>query len=52
MSTTASVEVPRESLARGGPVAQIAMLCRSMVEEERWVTSEHFNRALAPASLD
>jgi chromate transporter len=57
---TASVAVPRESLARlflrflrfgllawGGPVAQIAMLRHSMVEEERWVTSEHFNRALA-----
>ncbi|MDY6944686.1 MAG: chromate efflux transporter [Pseudomonadota bacterium] len=34
-------------LAWGGPVAQIAMLRRSMVEEERWVSGEHFNRALA-----
>jgi chromate transporter len=60
MSVTSSVGAPRESLARlfirfvrfgvlawGGPVAQIAMLRRSMVEEERWVTSEHFNRVLA-----
>ena len=34
-------------LAWGGPVAQIAMLRHSLVDEERWVTSEHFNRALA-----
>ncbi len=34
-------------LAWGGPMAQIAMLRQSMVEEERWVTGEHFNRALA-----
>lgn len=60
MSTTLSVGVPRESLGRlfvrflrfgmlawGGPVAQIAMLRHSFVEAERWVTSEHFNRALA-----
>jgi chromate transporter len=60
MSSAVAVAVPRESLFRlflrflrfgllawGGPVAQIAMLRRSMVEAERWVTSEHFNRALA-----
>jgi chromate transporter len=60
MSTTVSVAIPRESLARlfvrflrfgvlawGGPVAQIAMLRHSFVDEERWITSEHFNRALA-----
>lgn len=35
------------SLAWGGPVAQIAMLKRELVEEERWVTPERFNRALA-----
>jgi chromate transporter len=35
------------ALAWGGPVAQIAMLRHSLVDEERWVTSEHFNRALA-----
>ena len=34
-------------LAWGGPVAQIAMLRQELVEEERWVSSEHFNRALA-----
>jgi chromate transporter len=31
-------------LAWGGPVAQIAMIRRELVDEERWVTSEHFNR--------
>ena len=35
------------SLAWGGPVAQIAMIRQELVDEERWVTSEHFNRALA-----
>jgi chromate transporter len=34
-------------LAWGGPVAQIAMLRQAFVEEERWVSSEHFNRMLA-----
>jgi chromate transporter len=34
-------------LAWGGPVAQIAMLRRELVEEERWVTGERFNRLLA-----
>ena len=34
-------------LAWGGPVAQIAMLRQAFVEEERWVSSEHFNRVLA-----
>ena len=56
----ASVHVPRESLGRlflrflkfgslawGGPVAQIAMIRQELVEEEKWVTSEHFNRVLA-----
>lgn len=60
MSSTVAVGIPHEPLGRlflrflrfgmlawGGPVAQIAMLRRSMVEEERWVSSEHFNRALA-----
>ena len=31
-------------LAWGGPVAQIAMLKRELVEEERWISPEHFNR--------
>jgi chromate transporter len=35
------------ALAWGGPVAQIAMVRQSLVDEERWITSEHFNRALA-----
>lgn len=34
-------------LAWGGPVAQIAMIREELVEEERWVSSEKFNRALA-----
>lgn len=34
-------------LASGGPVAQIAMLRQSLVEEERWISSERFNRLLA-----
>jgi chromate transporter len=35
------------SLAWGGPVAQIAMLHRELVVEERWITQERFQRALA-----
>jgi len=34
-------------LAWGGPVAQIAMLRRELVDEERWISSERFNRLLA-----
>ena len=34
-------------LAFGGPVAQIAMLRRELVDEEGWVSSERFNRLLA-----
>ena len=34
-------------LAWGGPVAQIAMIHHDLVEKEKWVTREHFNRALA-----
>lgn len=53
-------EVPHEPLARlflrflkfgslawGGPVAQIAMIRQELVDEETWVTPEHFNRVLA-----
>jgi chromate transporter len=60
MTSAVAVGVPHEPLRRlflrflrfgmlawGGPVAQIAMLRRSMVDEERWVSGEHFNRALA-----
>lgn len=34
-------------LAWGGPVAQIAMLRQELVEEERWVAPDRFNRTLA-----
>lgn len=34
-------------LAWGGPVAQIDMIRHELVEEERWVTREHFRRLLA-----
>jgi chromate transporter len=35
------------ALAFGGPVAQIAMIRRDLVEEERWISSAGFNRLLA-----
>jgi len=34
-------------LAWGGPVAQIAMIKRELVEEEQWIGPERFNRLLA-----
>lgn len=34
-------------LAWGGPVAQIAMVKRELVEEERWIEPSRFNRLLA-----
>lgn len=34
-------------LAWGGPVAQIAMIRRELVDEERWVTPERFNGVFA-----
>lgn len=34
-------------LAWGGPVAQIAMIKQEMVEEEKWITPEKFNRVLS-----
>jgi len=34
-------------LAWGGPVAQIAMIKRELVEEERWISPERFNRVYA-----
>lgn len=34
-------------LAFGGPVAQIAMLRQTLVEEERWLSGARFNRLLA-----
>ena len=33
-------------LAWGGPVAQIAMIREALVEDERWISSERFNRVL------
>jgi chromate transporter len=35
------------ALAWGGPVAQIAMIRQELVEEERWISGEQFNRVLA-----
>lgn len=35
------------ALAWGGPVAQIAMLRDALVERERWISRERFNRVLA-----
>ena len=34
-------------LAWGGPVAQIAMLRQELVEEEKWISPEKFNRVLS-----
>lgn len=34
-------------LAWGGPIAQIAMIRRELVDEERWISNERFNRTLA-----
>lgn len=34
-------------LAWGGPVAQIAMIRQELVEEEKWISKERFNRVLA-----
>ena len=58
--TSSSSNIPYESypklfwrflkfglLAWGGPVAQIAMIRQELVDEEKWITSERFNRVLA-----
>jgi chromate transporter len=55
----AEVQVPRSSyisiflrflrfglFAWGGPVAQIAMIRQELVEDERWISKERFNRVL------
>ena len=34
-------------MAFGGPVAQIAMIRRELVDEERWIESDRFNKLLA-----
>ena len=35
------------SLAWGGPFAQIAMIRQELVEEEKWISPERFNRVLS-----
>jgi chromate transporter len=35
------------ALAFGGPVAQIAMIRQALVEEERWISKDQFNRLVA-----
>jgi chromate transporter len=35
------------ALAWGGPVAQIAMIRQELVDEEKWISRERFNRVLA-----
>ena len=34
-------------LAFGGPVAQIAMIRRELIDDEQWMSSGYFNRLLA-----
>src|SRR5512141_1327351 len=34
-------------LAWGGPVAQIAMIRQELVDDEKWISNERFNRVLA-----
>src|SRR5436190_11211422 len=34
-------------LAWGGPVTQIAMIRQELIEEEKWISAESFNRVLA-----
>src|SRR5215218_2058439 len=59
MKATAEAAPPRESygqlflrflrfgfLAWGGPVAQIAMIRKELVDEEHWISNERFNRTL------
>jgi chromate transporter len=60
MSTADTTQIPHESylklflrflrfgfLAWGGPVAQIAMIRHELVDEEKWISTERFNRVLA-----
>lgn len=59
-TSDSGVNVPRQSyfslflrflrfglLAWGGPVAQIAMIRQELVEEEKWISPEKFNRVLS-----
>lgn len=60
MTTTPTSNIPHESyiklfwrflkfglLAWGGPVAQIAMIRQELVDDEKWISNERFNRVLA-----
>jgi chromate transporter len=60
MSTSDLTNIPHESylklflrflrfgfLAWGGPVAQIAMIRHELVDQEKWISTERFNRVLA-----
>ena len=60
MTESISTNIPHESypklfwrflkfglLAWGGPVAQIAMIRQELVDDEKWITNERFNRVLA-----
>jgi chromate transporter len=60
MTDTTSSNIPHESypklfwrflkfglLAWGGPVAQIAMIRQELVDDEKWISNERFNRVLA-----
>src|SRR5260370_1083705 len=60
MTTSEPTNIPDESylklflrflrfglLAWGGPVSQIAMIRQEIVDDEKWITSEKFNRVLA-----
>src|ERR671918_1314388 len=59
-SADSSITIPHQSytslflrflrfglLAWGGPVAQIAMIRQEFVDEEKWISSDKFNRVLA-----
>lgn len=60
MNSTSDLPIPHQSLlslflrflrfgflAWGGPFAQIAMIRQELVDEEKWVTPQRFNRVLA-----
>jgi chromate transporter len=60
VNNTLSTNIPHEShprlfwrflkfglLAWGGPVAQIAMIRQELVDDEKWISNERFNRVLA-----
>src|SRR5688500_3498048 len=60
IQTEIAIQIPHQSyadiffrflkfgfLAWGGPFAQIAMIRQELVEEEKWISSERFNRVLS-----